>query len=54
MCASFPFVFEGGMWDLNALDPDYCLSFYFAQEHIKAHLLGNPKPYLRVTRAVGD
>ena len=41
MWASFPFVFEGGMWDLNALDPDYCLSFYFAQEHIKARLLGN-------------
>ena len=24
---SFPFGFEGGMWDV--LLPDYCLSFYF-------------------------
>ena len=28
-CASFPFGFEGRMWDLIALVPDNCLSFYF-------------------------
>ena len=27
--ASFPFGFEGGMWDLMVLVPDHCLSFYF-------------------------
>ena len=26
--ASFPFAFEGGMWDLIVLAPDHCLSFY--------------------------
>ena len=26
---SFPFGFEGGMWDLIELVPDHCLSFYF-------------------------
>ena len=25
----FPFGFEGRMWDLIELVPDYCLSFYF-------------------------
>ena len=29
VCASFPFGFEGGMWDLIVLVPDHCLSFYF-------------------------
>ena len=24
-CASFPFGFEGGMWDTIVLLPDYCL-----------------------------
>ena len=27
LCASFPFDFKGGMWDL--IVPDHCLSFYF-------------------------
>ena len=27
---SFPFGFEGGMWDLIILVPDHFLSFYFA------------------------
>ena len=27
MCVSYPFGFEGGMWDVIA--PDHCLSFYF-------------------------
>ena len=26
MCASFPYGFEGGMWDLMELVPDHCLS----------------------------
>ena len=26
---SFPFGFEGGMWDFIILVPDHCLSFYF-------------------------
>ena len=26
-CASFPFGFESGMWDLIVLVPDHCLSF---------------------------
>ena len=30
MCASFPFVFEGEIWDLTVLVIDYCLSIYFA------------------------
>ena len=29
VCASFPFGFNGGMWNLIVLVPDYCLSFYF-------------------------
>ena len=28
-CASFSFVFEGGVWDLIVLLPDHCLSCYF-------------------------
>ena len=28
-CASCPFGFEGGMWDLLVLVQDYCLSSYF-------------------------
>ena len=27
MCASFPFGFEDGMWDLIVLVPNHCLSF---------------------------
>ena len=30
VCVSFPFGFEGGMWDSILLVPDYCLSFYFS------------------------
>ena len=29
-CASFPFGFENGLWDLIVLVPDHCLSFYFS------------------------
>ena len=31
VCASFPFGFEGGMWDLNliVLVPDHGISIYF-------------------------
>ena len=28
VCSSFPFVFEGGIWDLIVLIPDHGLSFY--------------------------
>ena len=28
VCASFPFGYEGGMWDLILLIPDYCLCLY--------------------------
>ena len=28
--ASFPFDFEGWMWDLIVLVPDYCLPIFFA------------------------
>ena len=31
VCASFPFGFEGGMWDLIVLIPDNCLSIYFTK-----------------------
>ena len=27
VCASFPFGFEGGMWDLIVVVPDHCLFF---------------------------
>ena len=30
VCASVRFGFDGGMWDLNVLVPDHCLSFYFS------------------------
>ena len=29
VCLSFPFVFEGTMWDLTVLIPDHCLPIYF-------------------------
>ena len=29
VCASLPFCFEGGMWDLIVVIPDHCLSIYF-------------------------
>ena len=29
VCASFPFGFQGGKWDLIVLTPDHCLSVYF-------------------------
>ena len=28
VCASFPFGFEGGIWDLIVYVPDHCLYFY--------------------------
>ena len=31
VCLSFPFGFEGGMWDLIILIPDHCLSIYFIE-----------------------
>ena len=29
VCASLPFGFKGGTWELIVLVPDRCLSFYF-------------------------
>ena len=29
VCASFPFVMEGGMWDVIVSIPEHCLSIYF-------------------------
>ena len=31
--ASFPFGFEGGLWDLIVLVPDHCLSFLLLLRH---------------------
>ena len=33
VCASFPFRFGGGMWDLIVLVHDHCLSIYFVDEY---------------------
>ena len=33
MCSSFPFGFEGGVWDLIVLIPDHCLFVYFPCYH---------------------
>ena len=30
---SFPFGFEGMIWDLIVVVPDHCLSFYFWNKH---------------------
>ena len=30
LCSSFPFSFDGGLWNLNVLIPDHCLSIYFS------------------------
>ena len=32
MCASFPFGFDGGMWDLIVIVSDHCISFHFAMK----------------------
>ena len=32
VCASFPFVFEDGIWDLVVLISDHCLSIYFTYD----------------------
>ena len=39
VCPSFPFGFEGGMWDLLVLIPDHCLSIYFPFAGTKGILL---------------
>ena len=31
ICSSVPICFEDGMWDLNVLIPDHCLSIYFTR-----------------------
>ena len=30
LCSSFPFSFDGGLWNLIVLIPDHCLSIYFS------------------------
>ena len=30
-CASLPFGFEGGMWDLIVLNPDHCFFYLFGK-----------------------
>ena len=39
LCASFPFGFEGGMWDLVV--PDHCPSFYFLYVRVGKKSLRN-------------
>ena len=34
VCASFPFGFEDGIWDLIAIVPDQCTSFYFTMSSL--------------------
>ena len=34
LCASFPFSFEGGIWDLITIVPDHCLSFNFECKNV--------------------
>ena len=38
VCVSFPFGFEGGIWDLIVLIPDYYLSSYFSYTSVAKHL----------------
>ena len=33
VCVSFPFGFEGAMWDLIILVSEHCISFYFTSEY---------------------
>ena len=30
LCSSFPFSFDGGLWNLIVSIPDHCLSIYFS------------------------
>ena len=39
MYASFPFGFEGGVWDLIVIVPDHCFSFYLVGIHIYIEIL---------------
>ena len=34
VCASFPYGFLGGMWDLTLLVPDYCILFLISTTDI--------------------
>ena len=38
---SFPFGFEGRMWDLIVSVPDHCLSFYFSPDHLQKLVLNS-------------
>ena len=35
VCASFPFSFADGMWDLIVLVPDHCLFTFLSVPHVK-------------------
>ena len=39
VCASFPFGFEGDMWDLIVLIPDHCLSIYSSDGSSQEYIL---------------
>ena len=43
MCASFPFGFEDGMWDVIVFVADHCLSFYFVFNRDLNYLIMNFK-----------
>ena len=38
VCVSFPFGFEGRVWDLIVLAPDHCLSFFLLSFDIQSTL----------------
>ena len=50
VCVSFPFGFEGGMWDLIVLIPDRCVSVYFAT--ILFHLLLFSAALMKLVRSI--
>ena len=60
VCASFPFGFKDGMWDLIVLNPDHCLSIYFScinicqvpRELLKTEAEGEASHYQRENRLV--
>ena len=39
VCASFPYGFLGGMWDLTLLVPDYCILFFNINDRHSGHKL---------------
>ena len=37
ICASFPFGFDGGIWDPIALIPDHCVFIHFTKSILSKH-----------------